>query len=104
MDNQPNHQAELTIEDVRNIALLCRIGMSDEELESMLQDLKSLLQEVDVISAIKTDEVAPTSHVLETVKTVLREDTISESLTIQQVLHNAPNQQDGFFRTRRVLE
>ena len=99
-----NNKNELTIEDVENIALLCRIAMSDAELESMLIDLKSLLNEVDVISAVQTDNIHPISHVIETVKTVLRDDHVADSLTNVEVLSNAPSQQDGFFKIRRVLE
>ncbi|MBJ27644.1 MAG: Asp-tRNA(Asn)/Glu-tRNA(Gln) amidotransferase GatCAB subunit C [Chloroflexi bacterium] len=99
-----NNKNELTIQDVENIALLCRIAMSDAELESMLIDLKSLLSEVDVISAVQTDNIHPTSHVIETVKTVLRDDYVADSLTNLEVLSNAPSQQDGFFKIRRVLE
>ena len=78
--------------------------MSEEALESMLLDLNSLLNEVDVISAVQTDNIHPTSHVIETVKTVLRDDHVADSLTNVEVLSNAPSQQDGFFKIRRVLE
>jgi len=104
MGKKVNKREEITIDDVKNIALLCRIAMSEEELQSMLSDLRSLLEEVDVISAVKTDNINPTSHVLESVETVLRDDQVADSLTNQQVLFNAPNQQDGFFKIKRVLE
>lgn len=97
-------QPHLTLDDVRDIAALCRIGMSDDELERMRADLDSLLGEVAVVRSVDTSGVEPTGHAVDGVDTVLRDDVPIDPLSVEDVLSNAPRREGDYFRVRRVLE
>ncbi len=63
----------LTSEEVRHIALLARIGMTDEEVEQMQDQLSNILEHFDVLSQVNTEGVEPTGHSVD-VTSVMRED------------------------------
>ena len=60
-------------------------------------DFVNRLQQVD------TENVAPTAHVLP-VQNVFREDVVKPSLDRELALSNAPQQEDGYFRVPKILE
>lgn len=98
---QPNR---LSNEEVRRVAQLCRLGLSEAEVERLGAEMAGLLSEVDVLRAIDTSNVEPTGHAVEDVHTVMREDTTEEPLALSDVLFNAPEQQGDYFRVRAVME
>ena len=93
---------ELTADDVRHIAALTRLGLTDDEVEMMRGQLSSILKVFESLQQIDTDGVEPTGHTTE-VRTVLRDDTARESLDRAEVLDNAPDSEAGFVRVRPIL-
>ena len=93
----------LTSDDVRHIATLARVGMSDQEIELMRDQMSHILENFDVLSQVDTDAVEPTGHSVD-VSTVMREDEIAPSSPREDVLANAPSTQDAFIRVKAVLE
>lgn len=83
----------LSAQDVRKVASLARLKVSDAEVESLLGDLSAILEYVDVLNEIDTTGVTPMVHAVE-LHDVLRPDVIVESLPRAQALQNAP-QSDG---------
>ena len=104
MTNPTPDQPGLTLDDVRSIAALCRVGMSDDDLERMREELDALLAEVAVVRSIDTEGIEPTGHAVDGVHTVLRDDVPTEPLSVDDVLSNAPRREGDYFRVRRVLE
>ena len=94
----------LSIDDVRHIASLCRIGMTDEELERMRAELSDLVGEVAYVQSIDTSGVDPTGHAIDGIDTVMREDEPSEPLSVNDVLSNAPRREGDYFRVRAILD
>lgn len=94
---------QITIDVVRHVAELCRIALTEDEVELMKDQLAELLSEILVIQSIDTDQIEPTGHA-SNVDNVTREDEISQTLTVDQVLQNAPQSEGSFIRIRRVLE
>jgi aspartyl-tRNA(Asn)/glutamyl-tRNA(Gln) amidotransferase subunit C len=84
-------------EQVLHVAKLARLGLSDEEVESMAGELSGILEHVDRIAQLDLDDVAPTSHVVE-LENVLRADVPHESLDPDVALAQAPDPVDGAFR------
>jgi aspartyl-tRNA(Asn)/glutamyl-tRNA(Gln) amidotransferase subunit C len=84
-------------EQVLHVAKLARLGLSDEEVETMAGELSGILEHVDRIAALDLDEVPPTSHVVE-LENVLRADVPHESLPRDAALAPAPDPEDGAFR------
>ena len=93
----------LTADEVRRIATLCRIGLTDEEVERMRDDLTSLLAEVQVVQATDTTDVEPTGHAVE-VDTVMRDDVSGPPMSVEDVLANVPLREGDFIRVQAVIE
>ena len=93
----------ITIEEVRHLALLTRINMSEEEIEQMRDQMSDILSSIEILSEVETDGVEPTGHSVD-VHSVMREDISSDSIKLDEALANAPRQENGFIRVRAVLE
>lgn len=95
--------AEITKEEVKRIADLARIGITDEETDMFQQHLQAFSDFAKQLDELDTTEVEPTSYVID-MKNVLRKDEPAQWTTQQEVLENAPDQQDGHFRVPSILE
>jgi aspartyl-tRNA(Asn)/glutamyl-tRNA(Gln) amidotransferase subunit C len=93
----------LTADEVRYIARLARVALSDDEVERMREQLSAILDHFAVLSEIDTEDVPPTAHVIE-LANVEREDEPWASAEREDVLRNAPRREDGYLRVRAVLE
>lgn len=94
---------ELSREDVLHIASLCRVGMDDDDVESMRQQLSHILDQFEVLKQADTTGVSPSAHSTE-LSSVLRDDAPRPSLSQEDVLRNAPQQQEGHLRVKAILE
>lgn len=83
-------------EQVRHVAMLARLGLTDEQVRSLGTDLNDILLQVDKISALDLADVEPTAHAV-AVTNVVREDVVRPCLPREEALRNAPDQQDGAF-------
>ena len=93
----------LSPEEVRHVALLARLGVTEAELEKFSHQLSNILDNFEILEEVDTTDVEPTAHSIP-IHTVLREDQSRPSLSPEEVLANAPHQEDGHFRIRAVLE
>jgi len=94
---------KISKEDVIKVAELARLEFSEEELGKFTEQLGNTLGYIEKLNELDTDNVEPTSHVLD-VSTPLREDNVVKLLTIGEVLQNAPETEDDFFVVPQVLE
>lgn len=94
---------KLSREEVEHIALLARLGLSEEEKEKLREQLSNILENVDALKGIDTTGVPPTSQSI-SIENVFREDIVRPSLDRADVMANAPVQEDGAFKVRPVLE
>ncbi len=90
-------------EQVRHIAQLARIAMSDEELERLVPELNNILGWVEQLGEVDTDGVEPLATVIDQ-KLRLREDAVTDGDCRDDVLANAPDAQHGFFAVPKVIE
>ena len=90
-------------EQVRHIAKLARIAMSDEELERLVPELNNILGWVEQLGEVNTDGVEPLTAVIDQ-KLRLRDDVVDDGDIRQDVLANAPEAQHGFFAVPKVIE
>ncbi len=93
----------LTPEDVLHIAKLARIALTETEVERFATQLSGILDHFSALSAVDTGAVEPTAHPLPLFN-VMRADEVASSLPRAEILKNAPEQEEGFFRVRAVLE
>lgn len=93
----------LTIDEVRHVAELARLHLTEEELERYAQQLSAILDYAERLQEVDTSNVPPTPYVLP-LQNVMAEDIPQPSLPNEVALANAPDQADGFFRVRAVFE
>ena len=94
---------QLSEEEVRHIALLARVGMSDEDIQRMRDQMSNILAHFEVLQEVDTEGVEPTGHSVD-VETVMREDEVTPSRPLEDVLANAPRREGDLIRVRAVLE
>lgn len=92
----------LTPEDVRHVAVLARLGLTNAEIDLFAGQLQAVLGYVDKISELDITDVPPTAHAVEQVN-VFREDVKKASLTQEQALANAPEQEEGAFLVPKII-
>ena len=89
-------------EEVEKVSLLGRLLLSQEELDKMTTQLGDILQYMDLLSEVDTEQVEPMAHALD-VCDVFRDDQIRPGLDRQEALANAPNRDDECYRVPAVL-
>jgi aspartyl-tRNA(Asn)/glutamyl-tRNA(Gln) amidotransferase subunit C len=93
---------KITRAEVVHIADLARLELAEEEIQRLQADLSQILEYVDQLNQLDTTAVPPTAHVVAR-EDVLREDATRPSLTPEEVLSNAPQAEEGYFRVHAVL-
>ncbi|MEF2656390.1 MAG: Asp-tRNA(Asn)/Glu-tRNA(Gln) amidotransferase subunit GatC [Eggerthellaceae bacterium] len=93
----------LSERDVRDIATYARIGLTDEEVVSMTEDLNNIIESLKPITEYDLEGVEPTFHPIGSLSNVMRDDVEGESFTQEEALANAPKQQDGSFLIPAIL-
>ena len=82
---------------------LARISISDDKLNNLSKDLNSILEFVDQLKEIKTDQVDPTSNSLNQ-KLEVRNDKVDTKNSAEDILENAPEKEMDFFVVPKVIE
>ncbi len=90
-------------DQVRHIAKLARIAMSDAELERLVPELNAIIGWVEQLSEVDTDGIEPLATVVDQ-KLRLRADVVDDGNIRDAVLANAPDAQHGFFAVPKVIE
>ena len=93
----------VTPEQVRHIANLARIAMSEEEVERLVPELNNILGWVEQLGEVDTDGVEPLATVIEQ-KLRLRDDVVTDGDCREAILANAPDAEHGFFAVPKVIE
>ena len=82
---------------------LARISISEDKLNNLSKDLNSILEFVDQLKEIKTDQVDPTSNSLNQ-KLEVRDDKVDNKNSTDDILENAPEKEMDFFVVPKVIE
>jgi len=88
--------------EVEKVALLARLLLSEEELAQMTVQLGAILQYMDLLAELNTDQVEPLAHPLE-ITNVFRADEVRPSLARQAALANAPHHDEECYLVPAVL-
>jgi aspartyl-tRNA(Asn)/glutamyl-tRNA(Gln) amidotransferase subunit C len=88
---------------VRRIARLARIKISDEEAASLKGELSGILNWVEQLGEVDTDQVEPMTRVVPITLTK-RKDVVTDGEIPDKVVANAPMSEDGFFVVPKVVE
>jgi aspartyl-tRNA(Asn)/glutamyl-tRNA(Gln) amidotransferase subunit C len=91
------------LDAVRRIAHLSRIGVSDDEMPHLQDEINAILKFVDALQAVDVEGVEPMTSVLP-MRLPMREDVVTDGDIADKVLANAPLTEDGFFLVPKVIE
>ena len=94
---------KLSREEVLHIALLARLGLSEEEADRLSEQLSNILENFEILQQVDTTDIPPTAQSI-ALHNVVSDDEVTPSLPQSQVLANAPQKEEDFFRVRAVLE
>ena len=92
----------LSTDDVRHVARLARLALTDDEVEALRGQLSDILAYAEKVGEVATEAVAPTSHPYP-LRNVWRDDEVRPSLTPDEVLASAPAAEDGRFRVPKIV-
>jgi aspartyl-tRNA(Asn)/glutamyl-tRNA(Gln) amidotransferase subunit C len=87
---------------VRELALLARLRLSDDEVARMAGDLDAILDYVDALRDLDTSKVEPMTHAVP-FDCPLRTDEVRPSLPLEEALANAPRREASFFQVPRIV-
>lgn len=88
--------------DVKKVASLARLEVSDQEVERLAGQLGDVLNYIEQLGEVNTEDVEPMAHALEQIN-VLADDIASPSFPREQMLQNAPRRDDECYRVPPVL-
>ena len=96
-------EARITLEEVEHVARLARLELRPEDKERMRRELDGILAYIDKLRALDVDGVEPTSHAVP-LTNIMRDDEPRPSLPRDEMLANAPDPHDDFFRVPKIIE
>ncbi len=94
---------KLSREDVLHIATLCRLGVTEADVDKFREQLSNILENFEALQRVDTTDVLPTAQSIP-LQSVMRTDDVAPSLPPDDVMANAPRREGDFFRVRAVLE
>ena len=97
----------MNLEDVKRIAHLSRLAISDAEAEATLDQLQKIFGLVEQMQAVDTDGIEPLAHPIDQIMKIaqpLREDRVTEADQRESCMRNAPAEHEGLFLVPKVIE
>ncbi len=91
----------ISTEEVKHVAKLARLELTDEEVNKYSQQLGSILEYVEQMNEVDTTGIEPMPHAIP-VYNVMREDVVKYEQTKEEMMANAPFEEDGFFRVPKI--
>jgi aspartyl-tRNA(Asn)/glutamyl-tRNA(Gln) amidotransferase subunit C len=92
----------VTLKDVEHVAKLARLELTGAEKIKFTRHLNEILAYMEKLNEIDTAHVEPLSHVID-LRNVCREDVTRPSSPPEQMLKNAPDRKEQFFRVPKVI-
>ncbi len=94
---------KLSLEEVRHIAKLSRLALSEEEVGLYATQLSKIIDHVEQLNNLDTSATGPTSHVIP-LDNVMADDVQGISLPREEALKNAPDSTEKFYKVPKIIE
>jgi aspartyl-tRNA(Asn)/glutamyl-tRNA(Gln) amidotransferase subunit C len=94
---------KLSREEVQHIALLARLGLNEDEIEKFRIQLSNILENFEVLKQVDTSNLPPTAQSVN-LQNIFRTDKSEPSYPVEEILANAPQQDNNYFKVKAVLE
>lgn len=92
----------VTRKEVEHIAELARLHLTEQEIDEYTLQLNNILEYVDKLNELNTENIKPLSHPIEGVN-IFRDDKVKSSVKREDALKNAPSKDDEFFKVPKVI-
>lgn len=92
----------LTIKEVEHVALLARLTLTEDEKEIFAPQLNTILDYVDKLNELNTDEVEPLTHILP-LYNIYRDDVVEPSSPRAEILANAPVVEENQYKVPKIM-
>jgi aspartyl-tRNA(Asn)/glutamyl-tRNA(Gln) amidotransferase subunit C len=96
--------AKLSVSDVLKLAKLSKIQLTKDELDEFAQELSAILDYAEQLASVDTADLDPTIQVTGLTNVSRKDEVIDYGMTPEQLLRNAPAQQNGMIKVKRVIE
>ncbi|MCI8923079.1 MAG: Asp-tRNA(Asn)/Glu-tRNA(Gln) amidotransferase subunit GatC [Lachnospiraceae bacterium] len=90
-------------ETIEYVGILAKLELSEDEKEQAKKDMGRMLDHIDKLRELDTEDVEPMSHLFP-VNNVFREDVVTNGDTREELLNNAPGEKNGMFMVPRTFE
>jgi len=94
---------KLSYKQVRHIAWLARLGLSEDEVEKFSVQLSNILENFEILKQVDTSNVPPETHI-NPLQNVFRKDAVAERYSQAEILSNATKQSENCFKVQAILE
>ncbi|MCH4166852.1 MAG: Asp-tRNA(Asn)/Glu-tRNA(Gln) amidotransferase subunit GatC [Megasphaera sp.] len=94
---------KISAEEIKKIALLSRLEVKEDNIESVGKQLSDILSYMDLMSQVDITDVPPTAHAV-SMRNVMRDDVLQPSLPNDKALQNAPEAENGYFKVPKVIQ
>lgn len=91
----------ITVKDVEHVAKLARLELTEAEKEKFATQLGDVLKYVEQMNEVDTSSVEPMAHAVDFVN-VMRDDVVKYEQTKEELMKNAPDEENGFFRVPKI--
>ena len=91
----------ITVKDVEHVAKLARLELTEAEKEKFTKQLGDVLKYVEQMTEVDTTNVKPMAHAFDIVN-VMRDDKVVSEVSKEELLKNAPEEENGFFRVPKI--
>ena len=99
----PDRSNSISVDEVRHVAELARLALTDDRIEACRNDLEAILGHIETINSVSTEGVEPMAHAIDMTNR-LSQDEVQPSLTIDDVLNNAPAVEARYIAVPKVLD
>ncbi len=96
--------SKISLDDVKKLSKLAKIAITDEQAAKFQTELDAILEYVKQLEAVDTSGVEPTSQVTGLVNVTRPDKITSYGTTKTDLLKNAPEQESGYIKVKRVIE
>lgn len=94
----------ITQEEVKHIAKLARLGLTEKEIEKFQNELSPILDYIEKLNEVDTANIEPTSHSIK-VENVMREDQVKKTKTeSKRLMDLAPDKKDSYIKVKSILK
>lgn len=91
----------ITVKDVEHVAKLARLELTEDEKQKFTKQLGDVLKYVEMMNEVDTTGVEPMAHSFDAVN-IMRDDKVVYEQTKEELMKNAPEEENGFFRVPKI--